>query len=258
MPDPRPADPRLQADLRGRTVLVTGASAGIGVATAETFAACGANVVTVGRDKQRLDACAADITATGGIVAPLAVDLTTEDGPRHAIGHALERFGGLDILVHNAGTFAFEDFADTALASLDSQWLSNVRAPFALMQAALPHLKPGSAVVFVGSNVTAVGFPQTAAYSATKGGVEALARALSIELAPRGIRVNIVSPGMTRTRMTDRFTDPVLEREALDATPTGTLGEPQDIANAVVFMASDLSRYVLGASLIVDGGFVAC
>jgi NAD(P)-dependent dehydrogenase (short-subunit alcohol dehydrogenase family) len=251
-------DPRIHVDLRGRTVLVTGASAGIGVATAETFAACGAEVVALGRDRQRIEAVAAGITAEGGTVSPLAVDLTSPDGPFRAVGHVLDKFGKLDILVHNAGTFAFQDFADTPLDSLDSQWLSNVRAPFALTQAALPQLKSGSAVVFVGSNVTAVGFPQTAAYSATKGGVEAMARALSIELAPRGIRVNIVSPGMTRTKMTARFEDPVLEREALDATPTGTLGEPQDIANAVVFMASDLSRYVLGASLVVDGGFVAC
>ncbi|MGH3166706.1 MAG: SDR family NAD(P)-dependent oxidoreductase, partial [Trebonia sp.] len=231
---------------------------GIGVATAETFAACGASVVAVGRDGTRLNAVAARITETGGTVSPVAIDLTAPDGPRLVVERVLETFGRLDVLVHNAGTFAFEDFADTPLSRLDSQWNSNVRAPFALTQAALPHLAPGSAAVFVGSNVTAVGFPQTAAYSATKGGAEALARALSIELAPRGIRINIVSPGMTRTRMTARFEDPVLERAALDATPAGTLGEPQDIANAVVFMASDLSRYVLGASLIVDGGFAAC
>jgi NAD(P)-dependent dehydrogenase (short-subunit alcohol dehydrogenase family) len=251
-------DPRLHVDLHGRSVIVTGASAGIGVAIAETFGACGAEVVPLGRDEQRVRAVADRIEAAGGITAPLAVDLTTEDGPQRAVGHALHHFGKIDILVHNAGTFEFNKFEETTLDSLDAQWRSNVRAPFALMQAALPHLAPGSSVVFVGSNVTAVGFPQTAAYSATKGGIEALARSLAIELAPRRIRVNIVSPGMTRTAMTARLDDPVLEREALDATPTGTLGQPQDIANAVVFMSTELSRYVLGASLVVDGGFAAC
>jgi NAD(P)-dependent dehydrogenase (short-subunit alcohol dehydrogenase family) len=250
-------DPRLHADLRGRTVIVTGASAGIGVATAETFGACGAEVVLLGRDTERLGAVSARIEANGGSASPLAVDLTTDDGPERAVGHALGRFGKIDILVHNAGTFDFSPFEATTLDSLDSQWRSNVRAPFALMQAALPHLAVGSSVVFIGSNVTAIGWPQTAAYSATKGGVEAMARALSIELAPRGVRVNIVSPGLTRTQMTKRLEDPVLEREALEATPASRLGEPQDIANAVVFMACDLSRYVLGASLVVDGGVVA-
>jgi NAD(P)-dependent dehydrogenase (short-subunit alcohol dehydrogenase family) len=215
-------------------------------------------VVSLGRDEQRVRAVADRIEAAGGVAAPLAVDLTAEDGPRRVVDHALRHFGKIDILVHNAGTFEFNAFEKTTLDSLDAQWRSNVRAPFALMQAALPHLAAGSSVVFVGSNVTAVGFPQTAAYSATKGGVEALARALAIELAPRRIRVNIVSPGLTRTAMTARLADPALEQEALDATPTGTIGEPQDIANAVVFMSTELSRYVLGASLVVDGGFAAC
>lgn len=249
-------DPRLHTNLRGRTVMVTGASAGIGVAIAETFSACGAEVVLLGRDTGRLAAVAARIEAEGGVASPLAVDLTTDDGPGRAVSHALSHFGKIDIVVHNAGTFDFGPFGGTTLDSLDSQWRSNVRAPFAVMQAALPHLATGSSVVFVGSNVTTIGWPQTAAYSATKGGVEAMARALSIELAPRGVRVNIVSPGLTRTRMTKRLEDPVLEREALEATPAGRLGEPQDIANAVVFLSCDLSRYVLGASLVVDGGVV--
>ncbi|MCE7004368.1 SDR family oxidoreductase [Kibdelosporangium philippinense] len=252
------SDPRLHVDLRGRTVVVTGASAGIGVATAETFGACGANVVLLGRDAQRLGDVASGIEANGGVASAFAVDLASDDGPRQAVEHTLDRFGKIDTLVHNAGTFVFGPFEETTVDDLDSQFRSNVRAPYVLTQLALPHLAAGSSVVFVGSNVTSIGWPQTAAYSATKGGLEAMARALSIELAPRGIRVNIVSPGMTRTQMTARLEDPVLEREALDATPVGTIGEPQDIANAVVFMASDLSRYVLGASLLVDGGYSAC
>ncbi|MFI5610139.1 SDR family NAD(P)-dependent oxidoreductase [Amycolatopsis sp. NPDC051903] len=252
------SDPRIHADLRGATVVLTGASAGIGVATAETFAECGAEVVLVGRDEERLRAVASRIEAHGGTAEAVAADLSSDEGAAAIVERTLARFGKIDVVVHNAGTFEFKPFEETTVDSLDAQWRSNVRGPFALMQAALPHLEPGASVVFVGSNVTAVGFPQTAAYSATKGGVEALARALSIELAPRGIRVNIVSPGMTRTQMTARLDDPVLDREARAATPTGTIGEPQDIANAVVFMASDLSRYALGTTLVVDGGFIAC
>ena len=101
------SDPRLHADLRGRTVMVTGASAGIGVAIAETFGACDAEVILLGRDTERLDAVSARIEANGGSASPLAVDLTTDDGPERAVGHALARFGKIDILVHNAGTFDF-------------------------------------------------------------------------------------------------------------------------------------------------------
>ncbi|GAB2554287.1 SDR family NAD(P)-dependent oxidoreductase [Kribbella endophytica] len=247
--------PLLPSDLAGKVVVVTGASAGIGRAIAETFGACGADVVLVGRDLDRLTQAADQVNAAGGTAHPAVLDLATEDAAEDLIAASLARYGRIDVIVHNAGIFDFQPFDQTPAASLDRQWATNLRTPYKLTQAALPHLGKGSAIVFVGSNAAQIGIPNTAAYSATKGAVEAMARALAVELAPRGIRVNTVSPGMTRTQMTSRLdTDPELNRAAVAATPAGFIGDPQDVANAVVYLASDASRYSVGATLLVDGG----
>jgi NAD(P)-dependent dehydrogenase (short-subunit alcohol dehydrogenase family) len=245
----------LPTDLAGKVVVVTGASAGIGRAIAETFGACGAKVVLVGRDLDRLAQAAEQVSAAGGTGHPAVLDLAAEDAAEDLVAASLARYGRIDVIVHNAGIFDFQPFEQTPAASLDRQWATNLRMPYKLTQAALPHLGKGSAVVFVGSNAAQIGIPNTAAYTATKGAVEAMARALAVELAPRGIRVNTVSPGMTRTQMTSRLdTDPELNRAALAATPAGFIGDPQDVANAVVYLASDASRYSVGATLLVDGG----
>ncbi|MBO9521405.1 MAG: SDR family oxidoreductase [Nocardioidaceae bacterium] len=249
----------LPQDLRGKVAIVTGASAGIGRAIATTLGTAGAKVVCVGRDESRLGETVRAIEAAGGEAEAALADLAlTDDACASLVGRVLERFGRVDVVVHNAGVFEFGPFEETPVASLEEQWATNVRMPYALTQALLPHLEAGSAVVFVGSNVSRIGFPNSAAYSATKGAVEAMARCLAVELAPRGIRVNIVAPGMTRTQMTSRLDeDETLNQAAIAATPAGFIGEPQDIANAVVFLASESSRYVLGATLVVDGGFAS-
>jgi NAD(P)-dependent dehydrogenase (short-subunit alcohol dehydrogenase family) len=221
---------------------------------AETFGASGAKVVLVGRDIDRLNQAAEQVNSAGGTAHPAPFDLAAENAAEELVAASLEQYGRIDVLVHNAGVFDFLPFDHTPVESLDRQWATNVRMPFRLTQAALPHLGEGSAVVFVGSAVTQVGIPNTAAYTATKGAIESMARALAVELAPRGIRINTVSPGMARTQMTARLEDPELNRAAIAATPAGFIGDPQDIANAVVYFASDASRYSLGATLVVDGG----
>lgn len=245
-------------DLAGKVAIVTGASAGIGAAIAETLGACGAVVVCVGRDAERLQHTVGRVDAAGGTGHGTVVDLAAQDACLTMITQTLDRFGRIDILVHNAGVFEFGPFEQTPVSSLDEQWATNVRMPYELTQALLPHLGAGSSVIFVGSNVAQIGFPNSAAYSATKGAIESLSRCLAVELAPRGIRINTVSPGMTRTQMTARLdVDEEANSAAIAATPAGFIGDPQDIANAVVFMASESSRYVLGATLVVDGGFAS-
>ncbi|HZQ03063.1 MAG TPA: SDR family oxidoreductase [Gaiellaceae bacterium] len=239
-------------ELEGKAAIVTGASSGIGAAVARALGEAGAAVLLVGRDGSRLAETARGLDRE----RTLAVDLTADGACERVVAEALAAFGAIDVLVHAAGIYLPESFAETTLDDLDRQWAVNVRAPFALTQAALPHLDGGS-VVFVSSisGHVGVGGP---AYCATKGAVELMAKALALELGPRRIRVNCVAPGQIRTPMNAPFrADPEFERRVAEETPWGRWGEVEDIAPVVVFLASDAARFVHGASLVVDGGWTA-
>jgi NAD(P)-dependent dehydrogenase (short-subunit alcohol dehydrogenase family) len=249
----------LDLDLTGLTAVVTGASSGIGRAIAEALAEAGANIVLVGRDASRLQETAALVQARGVEMEPVIVELTAEDAPQSIVDAAVKRFGGLNILVNCAGIFEPQPFETQPLESFDRQMAINVRAPFALTQAALPHLRPDGAVVNISSIAGYAGFPQSAAYCATKGAVELMTRALATELGPQGVRVNCVAPGNIRTPMNaGQFAaSPEYERSLEDKTPLGRIGETEDIAAAVVFLASPAAKFVNGASWLVDGGWAA-
>jgi NAD(P)-dependent dehydrogenase (short-subunit alcohol dehydrogenase family) len=234
--------------------VVTGASSGIGAAVAQAMSEAGAKVVATGRDEERLRALAATLGEHRVVVA----DLAAEGSPDRIVAETIAAFGGLNVIVHSAGIFLPRPFAEAPLEEFDAQFLVNVRAPYALTQAALPHLQPDGAVVFVSSIAGHVGFPLSAAYCGTKGAIELMTKSLAMELAPVGVRVNAVAPGNIHTPMNERFFEsPDYERSMIERTPYGRVGVVEDIAPVAVFLASDAARYVHGESILVDGGWAA-
>jgi len=240
--------------LDGKVALVTGASSGIGMAIAQGMAAAGAKVVVTGRDEERLLACAESL----GRHHRIAVDITADDAPARIVAETLETFGALNVLVHAAGIFWPKPIADAPLTDFDEQFRVNVRAPYALTQAALPHLRPDGVVIFVSSIAGHVGFPSSTAYCGTKGAIELITKSLAMELAPLGVRVNAIAPGNVHTPMNAGFFEsPEYERTMIERTPYGRVGVVEDIAPVAVFLASDAARYIHGESILVDGGWAA-
>ena len=241
--------------LDGRVAIVTGASSGIGAAIAEAMAQAGAKVVLVGRDADRL---ARTRAACGEGHITVKADITEHGGAEGTVEAARHAFGRNDSIVHSAGIFEPKPFPESPVESLDAQWLINVRAPYAITHAAFDHLEPGSSVIFISSIAGKLGFPQSAAYCATKGAIEMLTRSLATEFAPRGVRVNAIAPGNIHSPMNEEyFKSPEYERSMIDQTPAGRVGVVEDIAPAVVFLASEAARYVHGVSILVDGGWAA-
>lgn len=244
--------------LEGRVALVTGASSGIGAACSAELVARGAQVLVTGRDEQRLRQHVA-AGAAPDRCEPMAADLTAAGAPEAVAGRCVERFGRIDVLVHSAGIYVNEPFEAATMESFDSQFAINVRAPYALTRAALPHLGEGGSIVFISSVFGQVGLIGASGYCATKGAIEQLTKTLALELAPRGIRVNAIAPGFILTALNEaNFSRPTEIRRAVEAdTPAGRIGSVEEIAPAVAYLASDAASFVQGATLVVDGGWTA-
>jgi 3-oxoacyl-[acyl-carrier protein] reductase len=249
--------------LQNKTALVTGASRGIGRATAAALAEAGAHVlVHYGRSAQEAESLVAEIQAKGGHANAISADLGTPDGASLLAKQVRTIVGDrLDVLVLNAGISKSARIADYTLEDFDNLFATNVRGPFFLVQQLLPILGEGSSVVVISSlgarsvvGRTGPGNPSILAYASTKGALETLVKNWAAILGQRGIRVNAVAPGVIDTDMSN-FTKTEAGREAaLGMQALKRLGKPEDVADVVAFVASDAARWITGASIPVDGG----
>jgi meso-butanediol dehydrogenase / (S,S)-butanediol dehydrogenase / diacetyl reductase len=246
----------------GKAVLVTGSTSGIGEACARVFAESGAAVMVTGRDAGRGRRVVDSIGQAGGIAQFIATDVRTEDACQGLIAATIDRLGGLDVLVNNAGIL----YTANALDTTAEQWLDtmavNVNALFYLSRAAVKHMKAAGkgAIVNVASEWGLNGEPNHVAYCASKGAVLQITRCMALDHARDNIRVNCVCPGEIHTRMVDeilakRGGDSATNlRELAAGIPMRRLAQPIEVARCVHFLASDLASYVTGTSLNVDGG----
>jgi 3-oxoacyl-[acyl-carrier protein] reductase len=237
--------------LRGSNVLVTGGTRGIGRGITVALARAGANVIACYRqDNAAADELAGELKQHGDNNAVLQADLARVDEIDRLMGEVRQRFGTLHTLVNNAGAISHIPFESLPLEEWRRVLDTTLTASFLLVQKAMPLLPEGASVINLGSRVATVGIPLRAHYTAAKAGMVGLSRTLAKELGPRGIRVNVVAPGVIED---ERVTPDKRERyERLTA--LGRLGQPEEVAGVVLFLASGLSRYVTGETINVDGG----
>ena len=247
-------------ELEGRVALVSGATSGIGRATALRFAEEGARVALVGRSVEALKETGDEVRGRGGEPLPVRADVTVEADARRAVEETVEQFGGLDVLVNAAGVISNGTVENTPLADWDAMFNVNLRAVFHLMQLAVPHLarRPGN-VVNVSSVTGLRAFPGVLAYCVSKAGVDQLTRCAALELAPRGVRVNAVNPGVVVTEihrrggMADEAYADFLEHSK-GTHPLGRVGTAREVAELILFLASDRASWITGATYSIDGG----
>jgi len=242
--------------LSGKTALITGGNSGIGFAAAKTFVQEGARVAITGRNPATLGAAVKEL-------GEAAVGFTSDASRVTAIGELAaqvgQQFGRLDILFANAGIGRPTPLATTEEGAFDQVFGTNVKGVFFLVQKFLPLLTDGSSIILTGSGSSRNGAPNTAAYAASKAAVRAFARVFSADLAPRRIRVNVVTPGPIDTPIWGRTGAPaavienVMKRIA-GSVPAGRMGSPEEVARAVLFLASEDSTFMLGSEIVVDGG----
>ncbi|MCL7937987.1 MAG: SDR family oxidoreductase [marine benthic group bacterium] len=249
--------------MNGRVALVTGASSGIGRATAEVFAAKGAKVVLAARRSEELASLADEIEGRGGEATVITTDVSSPRDVEAMVAHAMETFGRLDYAVNNAGTEGkFAAITELTVEEWDAVLGVNLRGAFLCMKseaAAMLEAGNGGAIVNVGSVNSFLGFPSGSAYVASKHGLIGLTTSVSAELASQGIRVNAVCPGIIDTPMHHRarglLGDEVYDSVVLPSVHLQRAGRPEEIAQAIVFLCSDEASYITGATLTPDGGF---
>jgi NAD(P)-dependent dehydrogenase (short-subunit alcohol dehydrogenase family) len=247
--------------LQSKGAVVTGASEGIGAATARLFAAEGATVFITGRQQGELDTAAKAVNAeaNGGRAIAVRGDVSVLDDLDRLYARVKDETGRLDVLFANAGVSGTARLEEVTEEHVDRIVGVNVKGLLFTVQKALPLLSEGASVILPSSIAAAKGVAAFSVYNATKAAVRSFARAWAVELAPRGIRVNVVTPGPTRTPgladlLGDKDQAAKFDEELVARIPLGRMGEPDEVAAAVLFLATDASRFTTGAELLVDGG----
>ncbi|WP_114951505.1 SDR family NAD(P)-dependent oxidoreductase [Sphingosinicella terrae] len=245
--------------LEGKILAITGGSTGIGRATAIAAARHGADVALLHLgDSERAESCVAEIEALGRRAAVLEGDVAEARTARAFIGAAVEGLGRIDVFVSNAGICPFHAFLDMPAETLERTMRVNLHGAYFMVQAAARQMVEqgqGGAIVAVSSISALVGGEYQTHYTPTKAGVHSLMQSAAIALGRHGIRCNSVLPGTIETDINrDDLADPAKRAVMAGRVPLGRLGEPEDVAGPIVFLASDLARYVTGAALLVDGG----
>jgi NAD(P)-dependent dehydrogenase (short-subunit alcohol dehydrogenase family) len=242
--------------LEGKVAVITGGSSGIGLATAKIFQEAGANVAITGRTQKTLDEAVKEL---GPGVLALRSDVSKLADLTKLFEAVADKFGRIDILFANAGVAKFAPVSDVTEAFYDEIFDINVKGVFFTIQKAIPFLNDGASIILNTSVVNQAGLPSTSAYAASKAAVRSFGRSIAAELANRGIRVNVVSPGPISTPLIGKLGLPSEAQDALAATllskvPLQRFGKPEEVAQTALFLASDASSYITGVELNVDGG----
>lgn len=240
--------------MKNKIAIVTGGNSGLGFATAKKLCDNGIKTFIIGRNKEKTEAACTEI---GTNAIPIIFDLNNLSGIPAMISE-ISTNGNIDILVNNAGINAKKEFIDVTDENFEAIIHTNIKSVFSVSREVVKIMKnhAGGTIVNISSMASQYGIPKVIAYTASKGAIEAMTRAMAVELAAYNIRVNCVAPGFIKTNMSAKAldSDPERKNKVLGRTPLGYLGEPSDIADAVYYFASSESKYVTGTVLPVDGG----
>lgn len=241
--------------MKNKTALVTGGGSGIGLAITEKFVQQGIKTIIVGRDQHKLS-CAKE--KLGDLCIPVSCDLSQLETVPPMIEQVLQQHGPIDILVNNAGINQKKELIEVTDEDFKQVLLTNVTAVFVVSRELAKHmLQRGSgSIINISSMASQYGIPKVIAYTASKSAIEGMTRAMAVELSPKGIRVNCIAPGFIATDMSAKALNGDIERmnKVMSRTPMGAMGQPADIAEYALFLASDASKYITGTVVPVDGG----
>lgn len=247
------------SDLTGKTAVVTGASKGIGAGIAKRFAAAGAAVVVnYASSREGADKVVAEIVAKGGKAIAVQADVSRPADVRRLFEQTQAAFGKIDVLVNNAGVYAFTPLEAVTDTEFHRQFDINVLGSILVIQAALDHFGPeGGSVINISSIASTSAVPNAVVYAATKSAVDAVTRVLAVELAGRRIRVNTIAPGMVETEGVEAagFLGTDFQKQVVADTPLGRMGQPDDIAGVALFLASADSAWLTGERITAGGGY---